>query len=106
MGVGDLRRSHESRGGRWVWGLVDASREPGWASFTQMERRALAICVVHANREVGVGFGASLMQVESGGGPRSRESRRWGLGLVDAGGEPGWASFTRIERRALGSGPR
>ena len=96
-GVGDLRRSRESRGGRWVWGLVDASGEPGWASFTRIERWALAICVVHANGEAGVGFGASLTQVESWGGPRSP---RW------RGGRWRFASFTRIERQALGLGPR
>jgi len=37
--------------------------------------------LIHANREAGVGFGASLKQVENRGGPRSRRWRggRWGL---------------------------
>ena len=53
---------------------------------------------------MGIGFRALLTQVESWGGPHSRELRggRWVQGLVDAGGELGWASFTQMERWALG----
>ena len=103
-------------------GVVDTNREAGvgvWVSSTRIERQGLGLgCRLRKLRcwvglvcaSGGTGWRwASLTRIERpalGFGCCSHESRgrRWVLGLVDAGGEPG--CHANREAGVLGLGPR